>query len=80
MPDVLVGYNILDGPGRTGLDNHPGWHQVFIVVQGSGTLLRDEERLPTQAPCVIHIPPNTDHDVILEPGQHTEYVYVNRYL
>lgn len=80
VPELLVGYNILDGPGRTGLGNHSGWHQVFVVVQGRGTLLRDEERIPIQAPCVVHIPPSTEHDVLVAPGEHIEYVYVNKYL
>jgi mannose-6-phosphate isomerase-like protein (cupin superfamily) len=80
VPDLLVGYNILDGPGHTGLNRHSGWHQVFVVVQGEGMLWRGEERIPIRAPCVIHIPPDTDHDVVVEPGQHVEYVYVNRYL
>jgi mannose-6-phosphate isomerase-like protein (cupin superfamily) len=80
VPDLLIGYNILDGPGRTGLGKHAGWHQVFVVVVGQGTLLRGGERVPVQAPCVVHIPPNTEHDVLVEPGQHIEYVYVNRYL
>ncbi len=80
VPDLLVGYNILDGPGRTGPSNHSDWHQVFVVVQGQGTLLRGEERIPIQAPYVIHIPPNTDHDVLVAPGERIEYVYVNKYL
>ncbi len=80
VPNLLVGYNILDGPGRVGIGNHSDWHQVFVVVQGKGLLLRGNERLPIQAPCVLHIPPNTDHDVLVEPGEHIEYVYVNEYL
>jgi mannose-6-phosphate isomerase-like protein (cupin superfamily) len=51
-----------------------------VVVQGEGTLLRGEERIPIQAPCVVHIPPNTDHDVLVAPGERIEYVYVNKYL
>jgi mannose-6-phosphate isomerase-like protein (cupin superfamily) len=80
VPDMLVGYNILDGPGRTGLGNHPDSHQVFVVVRGQGMLLRGEERIPVQAPCVVHIPPNTDHDVLVSPGERIEYVYVNKYV
>jgi mannose-6-phosphate isomerase-like protein (cupin superfamily) len=80
VPDVLVGYNILDGPGRTGLGRHLDWHQIFVVVQGQGTLLRGEERIPIKAPCVVHIPPDTEHDVLVAPGEHIEYVYVNKYL
>jgi mannose-6-phosphate isomerase-like protein (cupin superfamily) len=80
VPELLVGYNILDGPGRTGLGNHPDWHQVFVAVRGRGTLIRGEDRVPIQAPCVVHIPPDTDHDVLVEPGQRIEYVYINKYL
>jgi mannose-6-phosphate isomerase-like protein (cupin superfamily) len=80
VPDLMMGYNILEGPGRTGLANHSAWHQVFVVVQGRGTLLRGDERIPIQSPCVVHIPPNTDHDVLVAPEERIEYVYVNKYL
>ncbi|MFN8453459.1 MAG: hypothetical protein U0401_02120 [Anaerolineae bacterium] len=80
VPGMLVGYNILEGPGCTGLGNHTEWHQVFVVVQGSATLLRGAERIPVAAPCIIHIPPHTDHDMLVAPGQRVEYVYINKYL
>lgn len=80
VPDLLIGYNILEGPGRVGVGNHAGWHQVFVMVHGEGTLLWGSERLVVRAPCVVHIPPGTDHDVLVEPGQRVEYVYANRYL
>jgi mannose-6-phosphate isomerase-like protein (cupin superfamily) len=75
-----VGYNILDGPGRVGIGNHSDFDQVFVIVQGQGTLLRGEERIFLQAPCIVHIPAHTNHDVLVEPGGHIEYVYVNEYL
>jgi mannose-6-phosphate isomerase-like protein (cupin superfamily) len=80
VPNLAVGYNMLDGPGRTGLNSHSDWHQVFVVVQGQGTLIRGEERIRIQSPCVVHIPPNTDHDVLVAPGECIEYVYINKYL
>jgi mannose-6-phosphate isomerase-like protein (cupin superfamily) len=80
VPGLLVGYDALEGPGRNGLGNHSDWHQVFVVVHGRGLLLRGEERIPIQAPCVIHIPPHTDHDVLVESGERIEYVYINKYL
>ena len=80
VPGLAVGYNILDGPGRVGINNHSAFHQVFVVVQGQGLLLRGEERFAIQAPCVVHIPAHTDHDVLVEPGGHIEYVYINEYL
>jgi mannose-6-phosphate isomerase-like protein (cupin superfamily) len=75
-----VGYDTLEGPGRNGLGNHSDWHQVFVVVDGRGMLLRGEERIPIQAPCVVHIPPHTNHDVLVAPGERIEYVYINKYL
>ena len=80
VPDLLVGYNRIDGPGRVGVGNHSDWHQIFVVVDGRGTLLRGEERIPVEAQCVMHIPTHTDHDMLVEEGQFIEYVYVNRYL
>ena len=80
VPDVMIGYNILEGPGRTGLAHHADWHQMFVVVSGQATLLRGDERTPVKAPCVIHIPPNVDHDMIVEDGERVEYVFVNEYL
>jgi mannose-6-phosphate isomerase-like protein (cupin superfamily) len=80
VPGLLVGYDTLEGPGRNGLGNHSDWHQVFVVVDGRGTLLRGEERIPIQAPCVVHIPPHTNHDVLVAPGERIEYVYINKYL
>ena len=78
VPGISVGYNILEGPGRTGLHHHAREHQVFVVVQGRGTLLRGEERIPIQASCAVYIPPNTDHDVLVAPGERIEYVYLTR--
>ena len=80
VPGLMAGYNILDGPGRTGLASHTDWHQVFIVVNGQATLLRGDEQIPVQAPCVIHIPPNTEHDMLVADGEHVEYVFINKYL
>ena len=80
VPGLTVGYNILDGPGRTGLASHSSWHQVFVLVDGQCTMLRGDERAPVQAPCVVHIPPNTKHDMLVAEGEHVEYVFTNKYL
>ena len=80
VPGLLVGYDVVEGPGHNGLGNHTNWHQIFVVVQGRGDLLRGEERIPIEAPCVLHIPPNTDHDVFVAEGERIEYVYINKYL
>jgi mannose-6-phosphate isomerase-like protein (cupin superfamily) len=74
VPGMEIGYDVIEGPGRNGLHHHSG-HQVLIVLTGRGLLIRGDERTPLEAACVVHIPPETDHDVVLEKGEHIEYVY-----
>ncbi len=80
VPGVVVGYDIVEGPGRNGLGCHPTWHQAFVVLKGRGTLVRGDERIEIEAPCVVDIPPATDHDVLVASGERIEYVYVTRML
>lgn len=80
VPGVVVGYDVIEGPGRNGLGRHPTWHQAFVVLRGRGTLIRGDEQIEIEAPCVVHIPPDTDHDVLVAAGEHIEYVYVTRML
>jgi mannose-6-phosphate isomerase-like protein (cupin superfamily) len=80
VPGLLVGYDHIEGVGHNGLGNHSEWHQVFVVISGSGLLIRGTERIPIQAPCILHIPPHTDHDVLVDAGQSIEYIYINKYL
>ena len=72
VPGLLVGYDVIEGPGRNGLGKHHEWHQVFVVVHGRGTLLRGDERIAVEAPCIIHIPPDTEHDVFVTAGERIE--------
>ena len=51
--------------------------QVFVVIQGSGMLELADQQVPLRAGTVVLIPGNTDHDTLVQPGQHIEYVYVN---
>ena len=80
VPGLLVGYDVIEGPGRNGLGHHATWDQVFVVLKGRGVLQRGEERIPLEAPCIVLIPAHTDHDVEVAPGEHIEYVYINKYL
>jgi mannose-6-phosphate isomerase-like protein (cupin superfamily) len=80
LPGVVVGYDIIEGPGRNGLHQHATWHQAFVVLHGRGTLIRGDERIALEAPCVVDIPPLTDHDVLVAEGERIEYVYVTRML
>jgi mannose-6-phosphate isomerase-like protein (cupin superfamily) len=74
---LSLGYNILDGPGHVGR-NHHTWDQVFVVVKGSGVLELGDERIPLQPETIVLIPAFTDHDTLVKPGEHIEYVYVNK--
>ncbi|HOG47794.1 MAG TPA: cupin domain-containing protein [Anaerolineae bacterium] len=80
VPGLLVGHDVIEGPGHNGLGRHAGWHQVFVVLAGRGMLVRGAERIAIQAPCVVHIPPDTEHDVLVAAGERIEYVYINKYL
>jgi len=77
---LLIGYDRVKGPGHNGTGFHEDFHQVFVVVKGRGVLHRGDERIPIEAPCVVHIPPKTRHDVFVAEGEEIEYVYVNKYL
>ncbi len=76
---LLVGYDRIEGPGNNGTGRHEDFDQVFVVLKGRGTLHRGDERLSLEAPCIVHIPKNTPHDVFVAEGDEIEYVYVNRY-
>jgi mannose-6-phosphate isomerase-like protein (cupin superfamily) len=80
VPGLVVGYDIIEGPGRNGLNSHATWDQVFVVLEGRGILLRGSEHVPLEAPCVVLIPANTPHDVEVAPGERIKYVYINKYL
>ena len=75
---LLIGYDRIVGPGNNGEGFHADFDQVFVVLKGRGTLHRGEERLLLEAPCIVHIPRKTRHDVFVEKGDEIEYVYVNR--
>ncbi len=82
VEDLSMGYNILEGtggvPGHVGR-NHHTWDQVFVVIKGGGVLELADQRIPLQPETVVLIPANTDHDTLVQPGEHIEYVYVNKF-
>jgi mannose-6-phosphate isomerase-like protein (cupin superfamily) len=78
VDDLSLGYNILDGPGHVGR-NHHTWDQIFVVIKGQGVLELGVDRIPLQPQMIVLIPAYTDHDTVVEPGEHIEYVYVNKF-
>lgn len=79
VPGLLIGYDTITGPGHNGTGLHTDFDQVFVLISGRGTLMRGDEKVPVEAPLVVHIPRNTKHDVYVAEGDTIEYVYVNRY-
>ncbi len=73
---VSIGYNILEGPGRVGRNEHT-WDQTFVVVEGRGTLELGGQRISLEAQMIVVIPAGTPHDTVVEAGERIEYVYVN---
>lgn len=73
---VSIGYNILEGPGRVGTNVHTS-DQAFVVVEGRGTLVIGERRIPLEAQMIVVIPAGVPHDTVVGAGERIEYVYVN---
>ena len=75
---LSIGYNIIDGPGHVGR-NHHVWDQVFVVLKGHGVMELGDEKIQLQPEMIVLIPAYTDHDTFVQPGEHIEYVYVNKF-
>ena len=67
------------GPTEKALDRHTGWDQVYIILNGSGTAIVGEEHCPVSAGCIVRIPRDTLHGVVLADGEELEYLYVNAF-
>ncbi len=70
----------LKGPTKKALDTHNGWDQVYIVLDGSGTVIVGDEEHPVGPGSVARIPNGTRHGVMLKEGEALEYVYVNAFV
>lgn len=59
---------------------HTAWRQVFFIIEGTGTLiLDDEEVFPIEADMVCEIPYNAEHRVVASSAGPLRYIYINDY-
>ena len=69
----------LEGPAETIYNSHEEWDQVYVIWSGKGKVRINDEVFPVAAPSIVRIPKNTRHGVILSPGDHMRYIYINAY-
>jgi len=68
-------------PGGTSYSEaHTDWRQVFFVIEGTGTLVIDDEDEYRLGPnTTAEIPYDADHKVIADPGVKLRYLFINDY-
>jgi len=68
-------------PGGTSYSEaHTEWRQVFLIIEGTGTLIVDgEDDVRVGPDTVAEIPYDADHKVVADPGVKVRYLFVNDY-
>ena len=68
-------------PGGTSYSEaHREWRQVFLVIEGTGTLVVEgEEDVRVAANTAAEIPYGADHKLVADPGVKVRYLFVNDY-
>ena len=80
MGKLKIGYVRLKGPANLISNNHTKWHQLYLVISGSGTVILDGKEYKVKAPCIVKIPCKTEHLAKVSVGEKMEYIYVNDYI
>jgi len=79
VPGLQVGHVTLNGPMRKTPAAHGEWHQVYLVIKGSGHIQVGDDGKQVNGPTVVVIPRNVNHYVEVGEGESIEYVYINQY-
>jgi mannose-6-phosphate isomerase-like protein (cupin superfamily) len=77
---LSAGRVCLEGPTLKAIDTHGSWDQVYIVVEGTGTVIVGEDEHPVGPRMVVRIPAGKRHGVRLEEGERLEYLYANAHV
>jgi len=80
LPGLCIGRVRMKGPIHKTPASHEGWDQVYVIMEGSGTVHLESESISVKARSVVTIPQFTQHSVELKSGEEIEYIYINRYL
>ena len=67
------------GPTKKAMDAHPGWDQIYIILNGTGTVVVGKRKFKVGPGHIVRIPVHTPHGVILAQGEAIEYIYVNAF-
>ena len=77
---LSAGRVCLEGPTLKMIDAHERWDQMYIVIDGSGTVIVGNEEFQVGPRMVVRIPCNTRHGVRLDEGERLEYLYANAHV
>ena len=66
--------------GKNVSKGHTEWRQVFFILEGKGKIVLDgSEEIDVEAPMVMEIPYDRDHDAVASHDVPLKYLYVNDY-
>ena len=79
VPGLQIGLVELVGPIHKTPAAHDTWEQVYLILEGSGTIHLSGRAERVEGEAMVVIPKNTMHSVELREGEHIRYVYINQY-
>ena len=79
VPNLAVGQVTLTGPIHKTPAAHDTWEQVYLVLEGKGTVHLNGRSQSISGPGVVVIPRFTQHSVEVAAGDVLRYVFINQY-
>nr|MBC7245361.1 AraC family ligand binding domain-containing protein [Chloroflexota bacterium] len=80
VPGLAIGLVTLQGPTYTKPRRHADFHQVYLIISGSGTVKIGEHTTHVQGPTIAVIPRDTAHSVELTEGETMQYIYISEFI
>ncbi len=79
VPGLQIGLVELVGPIHKTPAAHDAWEQIYLILEGSGTIHLPGRADHIEGATMVVIPKNTMHSVELRAGERIRYVYINQY-
>jgi len=77
---ISAGIVDIEPGGTSHSEAHTEWRQVFLIIEGTGTLIVDgAEEVRVGPNTVAEIPYDADHKHTADPGVKVRYLFVNDY-
>ena len=76
---LTLGQVTLTGPVHKMPATHDEWEQVYLILEGTGTVHLGSDSQKVSGPAVVVIPKHTLHSVQLQAGEKLKYVYINQH-